>query len=213
MTDSKGKSKKILIVDTPGFFDTDVSITNDIVEKKIASQIFEMTSPGVHAFLIVLRVGRFTPEEMNTVNFIRTIFGNDAAGYCIVVFTCEDQLDGQTIDDFISSSSQLQQLVSSCGHRKFVINNKMTGQALQRKIQQLLQMIQGMITKNKETCYTNKTYREIEKKREQERKKQEEEVIFDNSSRKIYLNVSSYFRLNDRNKPKLMLQLNATTKS
>ncbi|CAF3820810.1 unnamed protein product [Rotaria sordida] len=89
--DIDGRQKQLMVVDTPGFFDTDICITNEQVQQIIASQIFTMTSPGVHAFLIILRVGRFSPEEKNTVDFIKKIFGDGAAKYCIVIFTREDQ--------------------------------------------------------------------------------------------------------------------------
>jgi predicted GTPase len=79
--DNNGQQKTLTVVDTPGFFDTNTKITNEVVEKKITSQIFHMTAPGVHAFLIIIRVGRFTPEEKNTVDFIRHIFGQDAVKY------------------------------------------------------------------------------------------------------------------------------------
>ncbi len=200
-TDNNGRSKQILVVDTPGFFDPDVNISNQIVEKKIASQIFEMTSPGVHAFLIILRIGRFSPEEKNTVDFIRTIFGQDAASYCIVVFTHEDQLEGQTVDDFISSSPDLRELIIICNNRKLVINNKSVGQTLERKSQQLLQMIQEMVNHNKGRYYTNEKYRKIERKREEERKKQEEAVMFHNLCSITCLNSLSHFRLDNGSKP------------
>lgn len=99
------KSSISLLWTPQGFFDSNPQISNAAIEKKIASQIFDMAAPGVHAFLIVIRIGRFTPEEKQTVDFIRNIFGSDATKYCIVVFTCADQLDtGQTLDDFIGDS-------------------------------------------------------------------------------------------------------------
>jgi hypothetical protein len=176
LTDSNGKAKEILVVDTPGFFDTDPNITNEMVAKKIGSQIFEMTTPGVHAFLIVLRIGRFSPEERNTVDFIRTIFGEGAASYCIVIFTSEDQLEeGQTLENFISTSPALQELITICGNRKLAINNKLAGELLIRKTQQLLQMIQEMVNNNNGTCYTNAEYLRIQQQREKERIEREEE--------------------------------------
>jgi GTPase Era involved in 16S rRNA processing len=171
-----GKQKKLIIVDTPGFFDTNSSITNKTVEKKITSQIFDMTSPGVHAFLIVLRVDRFTPEEKNTVDFIKTIFGEGAAKYCIVIFTREDQLeDGQTIDAFITRSAPLQQLVNICGNRKFVINNRLNGELLEAKTKKLLQMINEMVQNNNSNYYTNAQYQKIEQQRKAEQAKREQE--------------------------------------
>jgi hypothetical protein len=146
-----------------------------MVQKKIASQIFPMTSPGVHAFLIILRIDRFSPEEKNTVDFIKTIFGVGAAKYCIVIFTREDQLDeGQTLDDFISSSSALRELMTICGNRKLAINNKLTGQPLEKKTQQLRRMIQEMVNNNNGNYYTNAEYQRIEQQRREEQRRREE---------------------------------------
>jgi hypothetical protein len=146
-----------------------------MVEKKIASQIFQMTSPGVHAFLIILKIGRFSPEEKDTVDFIKTIFGTDAAKYCIVIFTHEDQLKkGKTLDKFISSSPELEQLITTCGERKLAIDNDLNGQLLEKKTQQLLQMIQEMVNENDGTYYTNAVYQRIEQQRREEQRRREE---------------------------------------
>ncbi|CAF0792258.1 unnamed protein product [Rotaria sordida] len=143
-----------------------------------------MTSPGVHAFLIIVRVDRFTPEEKNTVDFIKKIFGDGAAKYCIVVFTREDQLEeGQTIDDFINSSDQLKELVQCCGNHKFAINNKLNGQPLKIKIDQLLRMIDQMVQSNRGKYYTNDMYQKIERQRKREQARQEEE---DRKKKKAY---------------------------
>ncbi|CAF3688259.1 unnamed protein product [Rotaria sp. Silwood1] len=175
-TDINGRQKQIMVVDTPGFFDTDENITNQQVQQTIASQIFNMTSPGVHAFLIILRIDRFSPEEKSTVDFIKKIFGEGAAKYCIVIFTREDQLDeGQHIDEFISRSRELKDLVQRCGHRKFTINNKLNGEQLNRKTKQLLQMIDQMVQNNNGNYYTNAEYQRIERQRKEEQARREEE--------------------------------------
>lgn len=174
--DNYGRQKQLLVVDTPGFFDTDPSMTNEKVQSRIASSIFEMTSPGVHAFLIVLRVDRFTPEEKQTVDFIKKIFGDGAAKYCIPVFTREDQLDeGQTIDQFINSTDDLKELIQTCGRRKFAINNKLSGSLLENKTKALIQMINEMVNNNNGTYYTNAEYKRIEEQRKAERERKEAE--------------------------------------
>lgn len=175
-TTTNGQKKKLLVVDTPGFFDTDTTITNEKVQRTIASQIFNMTSPGVHAFLIVVRIDRFTPEEKQTVDFIKKIFGPDAAKYCIVILTREDQLeDGQTIDEFINTSADLKELVTLCGNRKLAINNKLMGELLERKIKYLIQIIDQMVENNGRSYYTNEEYQRIERQRKEEQAKREEE--------------------------------------
>lgn len=176
-TDAHGSRKNLMVVDTPGFFDTDTSRTNDYVEQQIASKIFQMTAPGVHAFLIVLAIGRFTPEQQETVNIIKKIFGNEAEKYCIVVFTREDDLDeGQTLADFVNSSPpSLKALVQRCGNPTFTINNKLRGELLIRKTDQLVQMIGDTVRNNGGRYYTNQKYQDIVRKRQEEKQKQEEE--------------------------------------
>ncbi|CAF3226599.1 unnamed protein product [Rotaria socialis] len=175
-TGVNGRQKRLVVVDTPGFFDTNEGITNENVQNKIASQIFNMTSPGVHAFLIVVRVDRFTPEEKDTVDFIKKIFGAGAAKYCIVILTREDQLDdGQSIEEFINSSRHLKELVDLCGNRKLAINNKISGGILERKTKDLLQMIDRMVENNNRTYYTNDEYQRIERQRREEQARREEE--------------------------------------
>ncbi|CAF4233186.1 unnamed protein product, partial [Adineta steineri] len=171
-----GQQKLLTVVDTPGFFDTNPTMSNEAVEKKIASQIFEMTTPGVHAFLIIIRVGRFTPEEKNTIDFIQHIFGPDAIKYCVVVITGEDQLEeGQNLDEFVNTSPALRDLVQACGNRRFGINNKLNGQALERKTNQLIEIIDRMIINNNRSCYTNAQYEHIERKRQDEQRRKEED--------------------------------------
>jgi GTPase Era involved in 16S rRNA processing len=217
-TDINGVPKKVTVVDTPGFFDTDTTITNQMVQQTIASQIFNMTSPGVHAFLIVLRIDRFTPEEKNTVDFIKTIFGQGAAQYCIVIFTNEDRLDeGQTIDDFVNSAPGLQELVRNCGNRKFTINNKLNGPALEKKTKQLLQMINQMVARNNGDYYTNAEYQRIEKQRKEEQAKREQaerdrkkayedalvaQVSLLIKNRTVYVSLLCKFRQERRNEKK-----------
>lgn len=67
--------KKIVVVDTPGIFDTDLS--NDDTQQEI-SKCIGITSPGPHAFILVLSLSsRFTDEEQKTVDhFVKRNGGN-----------------------------------------------------------------------------------------------------------------------------------------
>ena len=123
-----GRQKRLIAVDILGFFETSLTRTNENVRNTIANEIFHMTSPYIHAFLIIFRIDRFTAKENNNIDFIRTKFGKDAAKYFIAIFTYEDQLDeGQGIGNFINSSSEWKELVKHCGNRTLAINNKISG--------------------------------------------------------------------------------------
>ncbi|CAF1378241.1 unnamed protein product [Didymodactylos carnosus] len=173
---TNGIQKELVVVDTPGFFDKNPGKTNQKVQQTISSQIFNMTSPGVHAFLIVLRIGRYTEEEKNTVELIKSLFGTEAAKYCIVVFTREDELEnGKTLDQFIQEDNDLIAIVNNCGNRKIGINNKSNVQQLENKTKELVQMIDQMVANNGGRFYTNAEYERIEKKRLDEQAKREKQ--------------------------------------
>lgn len=56
--------RHIDVIDTPGILDT--SKSPEIITREIAKCI-QVSTPGPHAFLLVIQVGRFTEEEQNSV--------------------------------------------------------------------------------------------------------------------------------------------------
>lgn len=86
-------NQKILIVDTPGTFDTDKD--QKFIQKEI-SKCIGMSSPGPHAFILVLSITRFTNEEQMSVKHFEDSFGENIYKYFIVLFTRKDDLDLRT---------------------------------------------------------------------------------------------------------------------
>lgn len=81
---------KVLIVDTPGIFDN--TKTNDHIQGEICKCI-AITSPGTHAFILVLSVSRFTEEEQKSIEHFVKYFGENMYKYAIVLFTRKEDLD------------------------------------------------------------------------------------------------------------------------
>uniref|UniRef100_A0A3Q3LW08 AIG1-type G domain-containing protein n=1 Tax=Mastacembelus armatus TaxID=205130 RepID=A0A3Q3LW08_9TELE len=81
--------REVTIIDTPGLFDT--SLPEQAVKREI-SKCINMSAPGPHAILLVIKVGPFTAEEQNAVKKVEEIFGKDAWKYTIILFTHGDRV-------------------------------------------------------------------------------------------------------------------------
>ncbi|XP_030635231.1 GTPase IMAP family member 7-like [Chanos chanos] len=177
------------VVDTPGFFDTD--LPDDELRSRIVEFLIQC-APGVHAFLIVLKVGTYTDQEKEVVKKITETFGEDAFRYSVVLFTHGDQLNhGQTIEDFVKMNGALQELVDKCGGRCHVIDNKYWHQqqddyrnnSVQTK--KLLDTIDEMLRENGGNYYTNELLQKIEEDIQAEEKKIRKDVSGKVSQEKI----------------------------
>ncbi|XP_045565841.1 GTPase IMAP family member 7 isoform X1 [Salmo salar] len=165
--------RKTDVIDTPGLYDTTMS--KEEMKSEIEKAIY-MSVPGPHAFLLVIRLGRFTEEERNTVKWIQDNFGEEASNYTILLFTGGDQLKDKSIVDFLSESDELMKLVKVFKGRNHVFNNEKKND--HNQVPELLKKIDEMVMKNGGQHYTNEMYQEVQRKikQEEERKKQEEEI-------------------------------------
>uniref|UniRef100_A0A671NPR6 AIG1-type G domain-containing protein n=1 Tax=Sinocyclocheilus anshuiensis TaxID=1608454 RepID=A0A671NPR6_9TELE len=121
----------ISVVDTPGLFDT--TMTKQKMKNEIEKCVY-MTVPGPHAFLLLIKVGRFTDEEKSAVKWIQMNFGEDAAHYTIILFTYADQLKRKPLDEYIRESNDLKALVNECGGRFHSFNNEDTENHSQQRV-------------------------------------------------------------------------------
>ncbi|XP_029545928.1 GTPase IMAP family member 7 isoform X2 [Salmo trutta] len=164
--------RKTDVIDTPGLYDTTMS--KEEMKSEIEKAIY-MSVPGPHAFLLVIRLGRFTEEERNTVKWIQENFGEEASKYTIILFTGKDQLKGKTVEECLNPCVALQELIKSCLERYHCLNNDQKDDRLQ--VKDLLKKIDEMVEMNGGEHYTNEMYQEVQRKlrEEEERKKQEME--------------------------------------
>ncbi|KAK6291879.1 hypothetical protein J4Q44_G00376640 [Coregonus suidteri] len=162
----KIKGRNITLIDTPGLFDTD--IPKEELKPKIVKCITEC-APGPHAFLIVLKVERYTVHEKEAVAKIEKYFSPEAFKYATVLFTHGEQLNSLTIEKFVQQNYELNKLVEKCGGRCHVIDNKywntnQQGQhSNQCQVAELLNTIEKMVRENGGGCYTNEMLQEAER--------------------------------------------------
>ncbi|XP_078330510.1 GTPase IMAP family member 4-like [Crassostrea virginica] len=157
-------NKNILVLDTPGTFDTER--TTKQIQNEI-SRCIGITSPGPHAFIIVLSLAsRFTSEESSSVDKFVNQFGEDIYNYSFVLFTRGDDLieEEKNIFDHIKESpAELRHFVRKCGGRAMSFNNRLKGQENDEQVRDLLNEIMINVKKNGGTCYTNEMYQQAEK--------------------------------------------------
>ncbi|XP_039665233.1 GTPase IMAP family member 7-like [Perca fluviatilis] len=162
------RSRKVDVVDTPGVLDTSKSAES--IKKEIAKCI-QVSSPGPHAFLLVIQIGRFTKEEENCVQALEKIFGPEASKYMIILFTRGDELQG-TIQDYVQyGHPKLRELINRCGNRYHVFNNKKRRNRTQ--VAQLINMIDMMVVANGGQHFSEEMYEVAEKTLQQQKKYRE----------------------------------------
>ncbi|XP_054864024.1 protein mono-ADP-ribosyltransferase PARP14-like isoform X2 [Amphiprion ocellaris] len=159
--------RSITLIDTPGFFDTGKP------EEKLKDEIVRCITecaPGPHAFLIVLKVEKFSEHEQAVISKIRQYFSDDALNYAVIVFTHGNQLPkGTKIEEFVSQNENLSDLVKKCGGRCHVFDNKHWNNKQQNnyrsnqfQVEELLCTIDEMVAEKNGGYYTNKMLQDVE---------------------------------------------------
>lgn len=195
--------KQLVVVDTPGLFDTNRTEQEILLEM---TKWYTFVSPGVHAILLVVQVGRYTEEEQKTVDFFMKVFGADLKDFLVVVFTYKDRLedDNITIDDFVQTmdnSSNLRKLIDETNGRYTAIGYKGREEERVKEVKHILSMIDGIKGKDGRNYYSNDVFKEVQELLEEnERKRKEEENMYTESEDNQYFHSPrTYTRKNIAN--------------
>ncbi|XP_031148320.1 GTPase IMAP family member 7-like isoform X1 [Sander lucioperca] len=159
-------NRQVTIIDTPGLFDT--SQEDEYVKREIAKCI-NMSAPGPHAILLVIKLGPFTAEERDAVGKVEEIFGEDAWKYTIVLFTYGDRVTSDFKQLVEKAGPELQAILKKVANRYHVFNNLKANDRGQ--VLGLLEKVEEMVGANGGQFYSNYTYEEVSKmllKREKE---------------------------------------------
>uniref|UniRef100_A0A670YXH8 AIG1-type G domain-containing protein n=1 Tax=Pseudonaja textilis TaxID=8673 RepID=A0A670YXH8_PSETE len=148
------------VVDTPGLFDRDDY--TEMVRRDILACI-HLSWPGPHALILVTQVGRFTAEDAAVAKCIWDIFGPESTRYTIILFTCAEDLGGDSLQEYVRNSDNwnLCDLIWQCGNRFCGFNNKAVGAERVRQVSELMAMVQRTVFENGGRYYVNRLYLEL----------------------------------------------------
>ncbi|XP_048054329.1 GTPase IMAP family member 4-like [Megalobrama amblycephala] len=153
------EDRNISVIDTPGLYNT--SITHEKHLKAEIEKSLQMSAPGPHVFLLVIKLDRFTKEEMNTVKWIQKNFGGDVIRFTMLLFTGADQLS-KPIEEFLQENPELMKLVDECERRYHAFNNVEKNDGAQ--VTELMEKIKTIVQKNTEEYYTTEMFKKTQRK-------------------------------------------------
>ncbi|XP_061086535.1 GTPase IMAP family member 4-like [Conger conger] len=155
----------VTVIDTPGIFD--IYISNDEIKREMEENVNQF-------FLLVVRLGRFTLEDRNTVKWIQDNFGECALKYSLVLFTGGDELI-IPVKEFLRKSRDLQEFINSCGGQYHVFNNREKNNRTQ--VTELLDKIETVLFTMQGYHHTTTMIQQVQRKiqSEEERKREEAE--------------------------------------
>ncbi|VDI62937.1 Hypothetical predicted protein [Mytilus galloprovincialis] len=179
--------QKVLITDTPGIFDPTARIDDTQIE---IAKFIDLTLPGPHVLLFVLRVGRLTQEDADTLVKFKEQFGGAVEDYLVVVFThCSELRKRQTSEEeFIQTAKTAIPMFQKLKNRFVFLEHDPDYPPIEQdnQLKKLLDVVQRVQRENGDTCYSNDMYetrlaeiqeqklREEEERREKKRKKEED---------------------------------------
>ncbi|XP_055774566.1 myosin-11-like [Salvelinus fontinalis] len=163
--------RRLVLVDTPDWFCPGLSLEE---MRQDVGLCVRLSAPGPHAFLLVIPVEPSKGEERGVLERTEDMFGEGCWEHTVILFTHDDVLKEQSIEEFLQAGSQdLQQLVEKSGSRYHVLNIKDRAHGTQ--VSELLDQVEEMVAGNRERFYSSQTYQEAETQvREMEGKIQRE---------------------------------------
>ncbi|XP_032038423.1 GTPase IMAP family member 7-like [Aythya fuligula] len=153
------RGREIVVVDTPGLFDT--KRDNKETAELIGNALRHFYG-GVHAIILVMQLVCVSKEEVEVAEWVTKIFNTEAQKYMILLFTrAENLVSPDDIHGFVKSNTHLSGIAKKCGNRYIAFSNIATEQRRKQQVADLIKMIDEMVEKNEDApCYTREMLEE-----------------------------------------------------
>ncbi|XP_034495315.1 GTPase IMAP family member 5 [Ailuropoda melanoleuca] len=154
--------RKLLVVDTPSIFEAEAQtqgMCRDI------GDCYLLSAPGPHVLLLVTQLGRFTAQDTVAVRRVKEVFGAGAMKHVVVLFTHKEDLNGESLDDYIThtDNQSLQSLMQECGRRYCGFNNRATGEEQREQLAQLMAVVGRLERENEGSFHSNDLFFEAQR--------------------------------------------------
>lgn len=150
----------IIVIDTPGFFETGREIEE--IDREILKRV-TMLKPGPHVFLFVVHLKRMTKEDQHTIKVIEEKFGPKVWDFTIVLFTHGDLLEEKTIIEVVAESDEdLRNFIRKCSGGFHIFDNK--HEKDQEQVTQLMAKVHTLMALNGGGQYDRSLYPQEEQK-------------------------------------------------
>ncbi|XP_032039085.1 GTPase IMAP family member 1-like [Aythya fuligula] len=152
-------SEDFTVVDTADIF------TSGCASSEVSQEIIRcisLSSPGLHALLLVTQLGPFTQEKVKAAERLQDIFGADVFRHTIIIFTRTEELGERSLHDYVSCTDNkaLRELIERCGKRYCGFNNRAVGAERDHQVMELMGMVRCMVRVNGDRYYSNEMYLE-----------------------------------------------------
>ncbi|XP_058624303.1 GTPase IMAP family member 8-like [Onychostoma macrolepis] len=173
MQTERVEDRNICIIDTPGFFNT--QLTDEEMKKQMTKCLY-LSHPGPHVFLLVINLETFREEQRNFVEQIQENFGAQAFKFTMVLFIGREKVSRRVLNQ-IQESEETQKILNYFKGRFYVINSK--NECDPSQITRLLKVIDEIVKNNGGQNYSNEINLKNQRKlREQtDTLKQEEKIM------------------------------------
>ncbi|XP_067326682.1 GTPase IMAP family member 2-like [Anolis sagrei] len=151
----KWRDVDLSVIDTPDLFDPSSRIPLPEIKRCI-----KLSKPGPHALVFVTQVGRFTAEDEAAANQVQVVFGEEASRHMVILFTRKEDLDGDSLEDYVwgSGNQALQGLIRKCGGCVCAFNNRATGEERETQVSELMEVVQRMLEEDGGRHFSNRLY-------------------------------------------------------